>query len=554
MSGREQAEKLWSSILGLGARRLTALAIVGITVLAAVGIGSYYLSKPEREVLYSGLSRDDIGRMGAALNDVGISFDVSADGESLLVAHAETARARMLLAEKGLPQSSNSGYELFNEIGSFGLTSFMQEVTRTRALEGELARSIQTMAGVKAARVHLVLTDRASFRADQHPASASVIVRTENPNDPSGAQAIRHLVAAAVPGLELDDVTVLNTEGMVLASGDDGSGAAASKNALLEQQVSGDLEQKIRRTLAPYLGVGNYQVSVTSRLNMDRTTVNETIFDPEKRVERSVRVVKENANAQNSSAAAAASVAQNLPAQATGADSGKNSNEENERREETTNFEISSKTIATEHDGFDIEILSIAILVNQDRLAELAGQGDNPKSVDQQLMDIEQLASSAAGFDKDRGDQLKVSAVSFVKTDLEPVPSPGIFDLLIRQAGTMVNALAIVVVAVLLIWFGLRPTVRAILARPAESSAVAMIPPSEPTVIEAAAAAHAAQVSEAAGAGPAGSASSADKVNLIEDLTSKLNRSPQKRLEQIVDFDEEQAAAILRQWLHQENA
>jgi len=172
MSGREQAERLWSNIVELGPRRLAALGLIGLVVFLAVGLGAYYLSRPAQETLYTGLSREDVARIGGVLKDAGIRFDVSADGAAVLVPYGNTAQARMLLAEKGLPQSSKSGYELFNDLGSLGMTSFMQEVTRVRALEGELARTIQGMKGVRAARVHIVLPDRASFRRDQQPPSA----------------------------------------------------------------------------------------------------------------------------------------------------------------------------------------------------------------------------------------------------------------------------------------------------------------------------------------------------------------------------------------------
>lgn len=145
MPGREHLQKLWTNILDLGPRRLIALGLVGLTVFLAVGLGAYYLSRPLRETLYSGLSRDDVSRMGAALKDAGIPFDISADGTSVLVSYGQTAQARMLLAEKGLPQSGKAGYELFNDLGSLGLTSFMQDITRVRALEGEIARTIQTL-------------------------------------------------------------------------------------------------------------------------------------------------------------------------------------------------------------------------------------------------------------------------------------------------------------------------------------------------------------------------------------------------------------------------
>ena len=113
-----------------------------------------------------------------ALQEAGIRFDVSSDGTKVLVSAAQTAQARMLLAEKGLPSSSNAGYELFDNVGSLGLTSFMQQITRVRALEGEIARTIQSLAGIKAARVHIVMSERANFRRDeQQPLDQRVVAK-----------------------------------------------------------------------------------------------------------------------------------------------------------------------------------------------------------------------------------------------------------------------------------------------------------------------------------------------------------------------------------------
>jgi flagellar M-ring protein FliF len=540
--GREAFEKLLANLRALGVRRLATLGLAGVAVLALIGVGTYFLSQPPQEVLYTGLDREDVGRIGGVLKDAGIDFDVSADGTTLMVGRSETARARMLLAEKGLPRSSDSGYELFNQIGSFGLTSFMQGVTRTRALEGELARTIQSMDGVKAARVHLVLPDPGSFRSDQQPASASVVIRTEKSNDTTPGEAIRHLVAAAVPGLKVDAVTVLNTEGTVLAASDDGEGAAAGKMTSVEQTVDREIEDKIRRTLTPYVGLGNFQVSVAVRLNMDRRTMSETIFDPSSRVERSVRTVKDNQIAQNSSAGGApASVQESLPDQKGGGGAGKASNETNDRREELTNYEVSSKTIETTHEGYVVEKLSIAILVNKDRLAAAGGSGADAVPVEHQLMDIEQLAGSAAGFSKDRGDVLKVSAVSFVDNGPEAPPQPGIVAGLLEHLGTFVNALALIAVVMLVLFLGLRPAVRAILSRPGGETAQLPVPAGDAPP-------------QSLPAGEPAVAVEGDEINLIEDVTQKMSRSPQRRLEQIVEFDEAQAAAILRQWLHQDRA
>ncbi len=543
---RDAVERLWTSIAGLGARRLIALAFVGVAVMVLLGVGGYYLSRPQQEILYSGLTRDDVARIGAALKEAGIEFDVNADGQTVTVNYGDTAHARMLLAEKGLPESANSGYDLFDKVGSFGLTSFMQNVTKTRALEGELARTIQSMDGIKAARVHLVLPDSASLRSQQQAASASVVIRTGMPNDAGPAQAIRHLVAAAVPGLKVDNVTVLNTEGALLASGDDIESASAGKMAIVEQTVNHEIEDKVRRTLTPYLGIGNFQVSVVARLNLDRSTTNEVTFDPSSRVERSVRTVRENALAQNSTSDAAASVQQNLPDQAnnSGGNNGKNSNETNDRREETTNYEISSRTTEIAHDGFKVERLSIAVLVNQKRLDEAAKQGADALPVEHQMMDIEQLVSAASGFSKDRGDQLKVASVDFV-TDLGEAPAePGMMDTLMAQAGSLVNSLALVVFGAVVILFGLRPAIRMIVSQ-------------TPKAVTAAPEVAAVEASQAPALGTSAAmpgADGQDNVNLIEDVTKRMNRSPQKRLEQIVEYDEAQAANILRQWLHQDEA
>ncbi len=538
MTGREQAERLWTSVRELGLKRLAALAAIGLTVILFVGASTWYLSRPERQVLYAGLEPQDVTRIGSVLKESGIPFDVNPDGTAVLVAHGDTATARMLLAERGLPQSETAGYELFDELGSFGLTSFMQEVTRVRALEGELARTIQTMDGVKAARVHIVMSERGSFRRAEQPASASVVIRTERVDDDSAAQAIRLLVAAAIPGMQVDNVTVLNTEGVVLASGEDAASAATGRLARLQTQVEGEIEENVRKTLIPYLGIDNFTVSVASDLNTDRTTESATIFDPDGRVERSFRTIRETEESRNRSAEVPTTVQQNIPQEELPADGGADSLEKSERREELTNFEISSRTVETRSEGFSVERLSIAVLVNQARLLANAADEATGIPVEQQLLDIERLVQAAAGFDAARGDEVTLAAVAFARGagDLEPVPPPGLWEIVLRQLGTIVNAFAILVLAVLLIWFGLRPALRTVLERPRTEETL-------PEVVDAAPIAPELE-GDGTGAIPADA-----EVNLIEDLTQQMDRRAQKRLEQLVEYDEEQAAKVLRQWL-----
>lgn len=542
MPGREQAEKLWANLQELGARRLIALALIGLATIMTVGLGAYYLSRPEQTVLYTGLDGEDVTRIGSALQDAGIPYDVSSDGTAVMVNHAATAKARMLLAEKGLPRGANSGYELFDDLGSLGLTSFMQEVTRVRALEGELARTIQLMQGVRAARVHIVMPEKGSFRRDQQPPSASVVIRSEKSDDIRTADAIRHLVAAGVPGMTPDKVTVLDTSGELLAAGDDPSKASAGQLASLEAVVSSRIQENIRKTLTPYLGIDNFQVSVAADLNTDRRKIAETIYDPESRTERSVRTIRENENSQNASTESPTTVEQNIPEQNVPANNGERSSEENQRREETVNYEISSKRIETSQDGFKVERLSIAVLVDRARLnASLGGEPDQT-AVDAQLEEIRQLAASSAGVDAARGDLVKVSVVDFIDggRDLEPIPPLSVSEYLLRQSGNMINAAAILIVAGMVIWFGLRPAVAALVPKPepvaAEIAEMAMMPEDGDMAGEYSGQAY---------------LTSPDHTAMLSDLNSKLNQSPLKKLESLLDYNEEQSAAILRQWLYE---
>lgn len=555
MNFQEQLQNLLNSLANLGWRRLAALGLVGALVASIVGFGGYYLSRPAYEILYAGLDRDDVSNIGSALTEAGITFDVSSDGTAVKVGYSDTARARMLLAEKGLPHSTNSGYELYDKLGSLGLTSFMQDVTRVRALEGELARTIQTMNGIRAARVHIVMPDEGSYRRARQPPSASVMIRTDTIADNRAGQAIRHLVAAAVPGMTIDQVTVLNTDGTLLSSGGDAQDAAPAKMIALEKTISKDVQDDVRKELTPYLGIHNFQIAVAAKLNTDTRQTNETTYDPNSRVERSTRVVKENQTQQNNAGQQPTSVNTALPGDQTNSQAGnKSSNSENSKREEVTNYELSSRVTTTTSAGYSIDHMSIAVLVNRNALG-----ADNPQNINSKLADIEAVVGSAAGLRKDRGDTIKVLAVDFADTghDLDPVPAPSILDQLVRHSGTAINALTVLIVTALLVWFGLRPLTRALLPVPGEAAALAeaddfggLPPPGTLPALDA--------PSSADFGPPALDLPTFDmpmgEPSLIEDITSRPRRTPQRRLEQMVEFDEEQAAAILKQWVHEKDA
>ncbi|PWJ83688.1 flagellar M-ring protein FliF [Pseudaminobacter salicylatoxidans] len=409
----QQLQTLISNLQEFGPRRLSIMGGVAALVLAVIAIGAIYLNRPSYETLYVGLERSDVSQIGVALGEAGIPFDVGSDGTSVMVPIGKTADARMLLAEKGLPTSANAGYELFDNVGSLGLTSFMQQITRVRALEGEIARTIQSINGIRAARVHIVLPERANFRREEQPPSASVVIRAANNIDAvKSAMSIRHLVAAAVPGLNADKVTVLDSSGNLLAAGDDPLNSSASRSLGVERTVEMQIEENIRRALTPYLGPDNFRASVKADINTDSRQTEETIFDPESRVERSVQVVRSNENANRRDAAAPATVEQNLPEANLTPAEGPQSSEQSERKEETTNYEINSKRIATVSNGYAVTKMSIAVVVNQGRLSEILGKDATPEMISERVAEIQKVVTSATGFDQNRGDIINVAAIS----------------------------------------------------------------------------------------------------------------------------------------------
>jgi flagellar M-ring protein FliF len=543
----EQIQNIISNLQSFGPRRLAIMAGVAALVLAIIGVASVYLNRPAYETLYVGLERSDVNQIGLVLGEAGIGFDVAADGTTVLVPAGNTAAARMLLAEKGLPTSANAGYELFDNVGSLGLTSFMQQVTRVRALEGEIARTIQSINGIKAARVHLVMSERANFRRDEQQPSASVIIRASGIDAVKSAMSIRYLVAAAVPGLDAGKVTVLDSSGTLLVAGDDPANTSASRSFGVERTVETEIEENIRRALTPYLGPENFRASVRAEVNTDTRQTEETIFDPESRVERSVQIVRANENANRQSAAAPATVEQNLPETVDApAEGGPQSSEQSERKEETTNYEMNSKRIATVSNGYTLTKMSIAVVVNQQRLAAILGEGATPEQMTVRIEEIRKVVASATGLNETRGDVINVSAVEFIDgLDGVEVAEPGLLDTAGQHVGAMINAGAFVIVALLVIFLGLRP-LAASLGKPAQAAITG------PSFEEVQRSLPVPEGEQAAQAAPVSALPGGRAQNPLDDLRQKIRPAPQERLARMVDLNEERTAQILRKWAHQE--
>src|ERR1700744_2498573 len=185
------------------------------------------ITEPPKTILYAGLEPRDAAAVTAKLDGMNVKYDEKGDGDTILVPADQVTKLRMALAQDNLP-AAGVGYEIFDKSDAFGTTAFVQNINRLRALEGELARSIQTIDGIESARVHLVIPDREIFSRDDQTPSASVVLKTRTVMGHEQVSAIQHLVAAAVSNLTPDRVAIVDDRGNLLAGGDAKSGADAT--------------------------------------------------------------------------------------------------------------------------------------------------------------------------------------------------------------------------------------------------------------------------------------------------------------------------------------
>ena len=395
------------------------------------------------------------------------------------------------------------------------------------------------------------MPDVGNFRRGEQKPSASVMIRASTTAGRKAASSIRHLVASAVPGLDVDDVTILDSTGQLLASGDDFGGSEMNKSLSIIQNVQQEIENNIDKALAPFLGMDNFRSSVTASLNTDSQQVQETVFDPNSRVERSVRTTKEVSKSQQTQNDNATTVEQNVPQAAPepGGANGPQSSDQSDKKEEQTNYEINQKTTATTRNSYQIEKVSVAVVVNKGRIAKMVGEPVDQAKIDAYLAEMQKIVSSAAGISSNRGDVVTLTAMDFLENQLleEAADGPGLMDVLTRNIGGIINSLAFVGVAFLVVWLGLRPLIRTVsgngvAGEAATEGAGLELPDFSPV-----------------GGGPAlmdgfgsdfGFDSAGDMLGGDEGdgFNRRVKEGPEKRLARMVEISEERAAKILRKW------
>jgi len=534
----------------VGAARFGVMAGVAAVLTAFFLYIAGAITEPPKTILFSGLESRDAAAVTAKLDGMAVKYDVK-DGGTILVPADQVTRLRMALAQDNLP-AAGVGYEIFDKSDAFGTTAFVQNINHQRALEGELARSMQTIEGISSARVHLVIPERQIFSRDDQQPSASVVLRTAGRLERGQVLAIQHLVAAAVAGLSPDRVAIVDDRGNLLAGGDEKSGPDALARNQDEDTTNyeNELRQRIESIVASVVGANHVQVQVAADINYNHTQTTSEDYNPDSKVVRSTQTVEQNSSNTSGSNNNAVSVANALPGGQPASTPGDTSRDTSGRTEETTNYEISKKVTTSTVDGGDVKKLSVAVVVD--------GSGDTAAAykprTPEEMSKITALVKSAMGFDGARGDQVQVTNMQFARMDdtASGTPAPKLLLGLDNAYWFKIIEAAIMCVTALLIGlFVAKPLVNRMFAAQAAAHGGGTKPIANTSPV--------AGSLPAPGAVPGGGESAVQPAALslptpsidISRIDGQVSNSSIKKVGEVVTAHPEEALAIIRTWLHQ---
>lgn len=454
----------------LGMQRLAAMAVVAVLMLGFFAFLIMRASTPQLAPLYTGLSFEDSAAIVEELQQQNTTYELRGDGDTILVPRDQITAIRMSLAGSGLPTRGQVGYEIFDEQNTLGATSFVQNINNVRALEGELARTITSLARIKTARVHLVLPERALFSRDKKDPTASIVLSVRGELSTGEIRAIQHLASSAVEGLTPNRVSIVDDKGNLLAAGigsEDETTVLAGEAEERTVAVENRLRTRIEDLLANVVGDGRARVQVSAELDLTRMTRTAKTFDPESQVVRSTQT-KESENSTNMPGAdGQVSASTQLPGATADAGTGQLESELGTTTEEVTNYEISEVNQTEMTDPGAIKRLSVAVVVDGTYATDASGASAYTPRDQATLDQIQALVRSAIGFSETRGDQITIANLQFADGPAPPAlgtEGPGLFDFTRDDLIAGAQMLVTLVIALALVFFVMRPLLKRVLS------------------------------------------------------------------------------------------
>jgi flagellar M-ring protein FliF len=405
-----------------------------LAVLLACAGGVYALVQYQREAdfrpLFTGVAPEDAAAIVQKLKEGGVEYRLPVEGGMVMVPSARLAELRINMAAAGLPKTGRIGFELFDKT-NLGATEFTEHINYLRALEGELERSVMSLAEVEQARVHLTLPKDSVFLDSQQPAKASVLVKLRPGSRlaPQNVQAINHLVAAAVEGLSPDAVSVLDFNGNLLGrpkAAGTLDGPEPSEAALeYRHHVEADLLAKVNSTLEPLLGAEKFRANISVECDFTGGEQSEEIYDPAHSVMSTSQRTEDSSGGATANGIPGTASALPRPTSRPGGGSNRVS-----RTTENIAYQSSRTVKKTRMPAGILKKMSLAVLVDQSVSWERDGKAMRrvllPPSAET-LKIIHDLVAGVTGFNQERGDQLIIETLPFESTlMLEPPPVPGL--------------------------------------------------------------------------------------------------------------------------------
>ena len=397
-------EQVKGLIAQLGAKRLIIMGGVAALIMAALAMVALRGENATMGFLYTDLDPSAAAAITEKLKSQNVPFELSADGTAVMAPVDKLAELRMAMAGEKL--GGKIGYDVLDQEQPFGVSASRAKMNETRAIEGELVRSIQSLDAVTGARVHIVMPERAMFAAEARPATASVTVKTRGRLPAETIQSIRYLVSSAVPELSPESVSIVDQSGALLArAGEQGAAGSGSVDER-QSQIEAKMREEIIALLEPIVGQGKVRAEVAAQIDRDATREESNVYDPDKQViARQVTVESDDQSRENDEEQAV-TVGNQLPEaqqQPVGANGGQTRQQaRKENSEDTTYANSSTRSVVTREPG-KLTRLSVAVTVD-------GGAAGLPEARKQQLT---RLVENAVGIDTERGDSVVVESLAF---------------------------------------------------------------------------------------------------------------------------------------------
>jgi len=537
-------EQLKSLVAQLGSRRLMIMGGVAVALLAVLAALSFRGGDDTMGFLYTDLDPQAAQTISEKLKAQNVPFQLSADGSSILAPQDKLAELRMSMAGEKL--GGKIGYDVLDEEEPFGVSASRAKMNETRAIEGELSRSIESLDNVSRARVHIVMPERAMFATETRKATAAVTVKTKARLPGEAVQSIRYLVASSVPELTPESVSIVDQSGALLARAGDPSEAGASSADERQAAVESKLREQVEALIEPIVGQGKVRAEVSAQIDRDQTREESSVYDPDKQViARQVTVESDDQNSENQPGAQTASVANELPENQAqpGTPGDSRQAARKETSEDTTYQNSETRSVVVRAPG-KINRLSVAVMVD-------GGAKGLPQA---QVQRIQRLVENAVGIDSERGDSVVVESMSFAADANMADQENGFFSRITSdQIMGLLKLLLIAAVGLV--------ALRMLKPKPAPAEATAL--PAPETMLQAHSAEMLALAAQAADGDPEaieqlealqqqanGETPLLDQEIALAQVDGRIKMSALKRIGDAINASPPEAAAVIRQWMN----